>query len=107
MRRDNEKNYILKNITKELTQESMPSRNSIKKNKTAQRLGNGNIAIASGYVTKARPGPLVATVATDIPVFSDMKPSTENTTKPANMLVPQFRIGITIESLKTIIIKTQ
>jgi hypothetical protein len=29
-----------------------------------------------------------------------MKPSTENTTKPAKMLVPQFTVGTKMESLK-------
>lgn len=62
--------------------------------------GQGNIVIASGYVTKASPGPPVATVETGKPVSWDMKPITENTTNPAKMLVPQFKIGTRIESLK-------
>lgn len=56
--------------------------------------------MASGYVTKASPGPPVATEETGSPVSWDMKPMTENTTKPAKMLVPQLRIGTRIESLK-------
>ena len=44
--------------------------------------------------------PPVATVDTGTPVLWDMKPSTENTTKPAKMLVPQFTIGTNMESLK-------
>jgi hypothetical protein len=31
-----------------------------------------------------------------------MKPSTENTTKPAKMLVPQFTVGTNMESLKLV-----
>lgn len=36
----------------------------------AKTLAYGSKAIASGYMTKARPGPPVATVSTGIPVRS-------------------------------------
>lgn len=49
---------------------------------------------------KASPGPPVATVSTGKPVSWDMKPITENTTNPANILVPQFITGTIIESLQ-------
>lgn len=77
----------------------MPNRNNMTKNSTAHMFGYGIIAIASGYVTNARPGPPVATCATGIPVRCDIKPSTENTTKPANMLVVQLITGIRMQSL--------
>lgn len=83
-----------------LTQLSKPSKNNIIKNKTAHKCGKGSIEIASGYVTKARPGPPVATVETGNPVSWDMNPITEKTTKPAKMLVPQFNRGTKMESLK-------
>jgi hypothetical protein len=44
--------------------------------------------------------PPVATVDTGIPVLWDIKPSTENTTKPAKILVPQFTVGTNMESLE-------
>lgn len=84
-----------------LTTVPRPNKKSIKKNKTAHKCDTGNIEIASGYATKANPGPLVATLLTGNPVLWDIKPNTENTTNPANMLVPQFTIGTIIESLKT------
>jgi hypothetical protein len=37
-----------------------------------------------------------------MPVLWDMKPSTENTTKPAKILVPQFTVGTKIESLEKV-----
>ena len=43
--------------------------------------------------------PPAATVDTGTPVLYDMNPRTENTTKPANILVPQLTIGTKIESL--------
>lgn len=70
------------------------------KNKTAHTCGQGSNEIASGYVTKARPGPPVATVETGKPVLYDINPNTENTTNPAKILVPQFKIGTSMESLK-------
>lgn len=77
----------------------MPRKNNIEKNSTAQRFGNGNIAIASGYVTKAKAGPPVATCSTDMPLLTDINPRMENTTNPAKILVEQFIIGIIIASL--------
>lgn len=77
----------------------MPNRKSITKKSTAHIFGNGIIAIASGYVTNASPGPPVATCATGMPVLCDMNPSTENTTNPANMLVEQLITGISMQSL--------
>lgn len=94
----------------------------------AQNCGNGNIPIASGYVMNAKDGPPVATDETgkpvtsvfgdtvvQIPLFSgrnyqfygksysrDINPRTENTTKPAKMLVEQFMIGTRMASLRTI-----
>lgn len=70
------------------------------KNSIAQRCGQGSIVIASGYVTNAKPGPPVATEETGSPVLWDMKPSTEKTTNPANILVPQFSKGTRMESLR-------
>lgn len=78
----------------------MPNRKSMTKNNTAHIFGNGIIAIASGYVTNASPGPPVATWATGIPVLCDIKPSTEKTTNPANMLVEQLITGINMQSLE-------
>lgn len=66
-----------------------------------QKFGQGSIVIAAGYVTNAREGPPVATVATGRPVLSAIKPTTENTTNPANILVLQLIIGTNIESLKS------
>lgn len=70
------------------------------KNSIAQTCGQGSIVIASGYVTKANPGPPVATEETGRPVSWDINPITEKTTKPAKILVPQFKIGTRIESLQ-------
>jgi hypothetical protein len=42
-----------------LTRLSIPSRYSMKKKRTAHNCGKGNIVIASGYVTKAKPGPKI------------------------------------------------
>lgn len=53
-----------------LTQESTPSVYSIRKKHMAKTLAYGSKAIASGYMTKASPGPPVATVSTGIPVRS-------------------------------------
>lgn len=83
-----------------LTQLSTPKKNNIAKKIIAQKLGHGNIVIAAGYVTKAKDGPPVATVATGWPVLSAINPTTEKTTNPAKILVPQLIIGTNIESLK-------
>lgn len=53
-----------------LTQLSKPRKNSMRKNSTAQMCGNGNIPIASGYVTNANDGPPVATEDTGMFVIS-------------------------------------
>lgn len=42
----------------------------MKKKSAAHKCGIGNMAIACGYVTNARPGPDVATVATGMPDWS-------------------------------------
>lgn len=52
------------------TQLSRPRKKSIRKNIIAQNCGNGNIPIASGYVTNANDGPPVATDDTGKPVTS-------------------------------------
>lgn len=70
------------------------------KKTTAQRLGAGSMATAAGYVTKARPGPAAATAPTGTPVRSEANPRTENTTKPAQMLVALFITGIRIDVLQ-------
>lgn len=57
-------------------------------------LVHGNILCSSTH------SPPVATVDTGTPVLCDMKPSTENTTKPAKMLVAQFTVGTNMESLE-------
>lgn len=67
----------------------------------AQKLGVGIKVTAAGYVMKASPGPAVATSLTGTPARSAANPSTENTTNPAQILVPLFTIGIIIDDLKT------
>lgn len=52
---------------------SMPRMKSIMKNKNPQICGRGINEIAWGYVTKAKPAPDVATVATGIPDLSENK----------------------------------
>jgi hypothetical protein len=58
-----------------LTKLSIPSKYSMKKKRTAHSCGSGNIVIASGYVTNARPGPeidqprRVSKLVTDKPLF--------------------------------------
>lgn len=48
----------------------------------------------------ASPGPLVATVATGLFVLLAINPMTENTTKPAVILVAEFASGTMSESLE-------
>ena len=80
---------------------SRPSVNSMKKNITAQNGEMGIWAIPSGYTTKARPGPEVATSETSLPETCAMKPSTLKMTKPANTLVLQFMIDTIMASLNS------
>ena len=78
---------------------SRPNVNSMKKNSTAQNGEMGIWAIPSGYTTKARPGPEVATSETALPETWAMKPSTLKMTNPANTLVLQFMIDTIMASL--------
>lgn len=101
----------------------------MKKNRIAQRGEIGICAIASGYTTKARPGPNqgkqqtikdnksdlsfhgelifsltcipeLATVAMSLLSTCAMKPRVENMTKPAKTLVPQLISEIITASLE-------
>ena len=58
--------------------------NSMKKNITDQTCGKGNRVKASGYVTKASPGPLLTTsvTLTSGPKSCAIAPNTENITIP-------------------------
>lgn len=78
---------------------SRPNVNNMKKNSTAQNGEIGICAIPSGYTTKARPGPEVATSFTSLPETCAMKPSTLKITKPANTLVLQFMTDTIMASL--------
>lgn len=90
----------MKHIYFLLTIESMPRKNSITKKVKAQKLGAGIIETAAGYVMKANPGPALATCPTGTPVLSAAKPRTENTTNPAQILVPLFTRGIRMDDLR-------
>lgn len=79
---------------------STPRKKSITKNVIAQKLGAGIMDTAVGYVTNASPGPAEATFPTGTPARSAANPRTENTTNPAQILVPLFTSGIMIEDLK-------
>lgn len=67
---------------------------------TAQKFAAGIRLTAVGYVTKANPGPVVATSPTGTPDRSAAKPRIENTTNPPHILVPLFTSGIIIDDLK-------
>jgi hypothetical protein len=66
---------VVRVTTLALTKLSIPSKYSMKKKRIAQSCGSGNIDIASGYVTNARPGPeinhprRVSKLVTDKPLF--------------------------------------
>lgn len=57
-------------------------------------------------MTKASPGPAVATSPTGTPARSAANPSTEKTTKPAQILVPLFTSGIITDDLEHFHIRT-
>lgn len=79
---------------------SSPRVSNMKKNRTAQNGEMGIWAMPSGYTTKARPGPEVATSDTSLPETWAMKPSTLKMTKPANTLVLQFMTETIMASLE-------
>lgn len=73
----------------------MPRMNSMTKNNTAQRLGNGIRATASGYAMKARPAPLLITSSIGMPIWRARNPIMEKITNPAKIDVARF-VNVTI-----------
>lgn len=78
-----------------LTWLPMPRMNSMTKNNTAQRLGNGIRATASGYAMKARPAPLLITSSIGMPIWRARNPIMEKITNPAKIDVARF-VNVTI-----------
>lgn len=78
----------------------MPRMKSMKKNRIAQRFGSGIRTTASGYAMKANPGPLWTTSLIGICIWLARKPSTGNSTKPANTDVSRFVMVTKTASLR-------
>lgn len=80
--------------------ESRPISRIMKKNKHDHNGEPGSCSTAEGYAKKARPGPEAATSATGFCCSCAINPTTENITKPANILVLELTVHTISASLK-------